>query len=196
MRWLLILALLTPAAVIQQQQGQQRTKPEVVQIGADYVAAPPTLAEAWEKSDVIVRVRVRDSKQTVRGTTSPRPTIEHSVRIEEVFKDDGSLKNKPEINLSQLGGTAVVKGVQYTVDTEDAPILKVGAEYVLFLRNPRQTGRYLLSLGPASAFAVSGSTIEVPGLAQRMDVFDRKSKVPKDSLLEKLRSFKKTGGRL
>ena len=94
-----LLSSLLPASASFAQRGSRG--PIIV----EYVAPPPTYEGLWEKTPVVVRVQIIKSGVVAAGPDKDLPVVEHTARVIEVLKDDGTLGKAPTITVRQPGGT-------------------------------------------------------------------------------------------
>lgn len=117
---------------------------EPIVIHVDHAAPPPTLAELYDKSRVVLVGTVKLTEQSMvvpaASPNAPTPLLKHSIVVDEVLKNDGSVTLHGTVVVSEFAGTVAWGNQSITVDMDGADIPKDG-ERGLFFLNDYPAGR-------------------------------------------------------
>lgn len=157
---------------------------------------PPSFDALWASSPVIIRAEITHSKvrqEHDRATGAPPAVLtEHTVRILEVLKDDGSIGTRKQTSFAQHGGTLEIRGMLLTANPSPLPLFGPGNELLLFLTLWKSANSFAINYATAGVYVLDEEKVEIHPTAKHFAAsFGGRREVPKAEFLSIVRSKKK-----
>jgi hypothetical protein len=146
--------------------------------------APLTLKALADKSDAIVRVRVRsigDLPEALIGATTPLAVHFDTLDVLETMKSPSSARSLAAgMRVMQFGGKIDSLGGEVETRNSLAIGFKRDEEVILFVRKHPLVDAYVLASSPVSAFEVAAESrfVTLPDQARKLPEFDGRTWMP------------------
>jgi len=146
--------------------------------------APLTLKALADKSDAIVRVRVRsigDLSEALVGATTPLAVRFDTLDVLETMKSSSSARSLAGgMRVMQFGGKIESLGAEVETRNNLAIGFKQDEEVILFVRKHPLVDAYVLVSSPVSAFEVAADSrfVTLPDQARKLPEFDGRTWMP------------------
>jgi len=158
----------------------------------DFASPPDTLAELWNQSTIVVRVRTISSAARAVDLNSPSGPLavtEHTMDVLEVFKDDPLRRGRARIPVAVQKATLDTPGRRLeTLSAEST--FEADAEAVLFLAVWPTADAFSVAYGPSGAFRLDAVNVVIPDGARPYAEFHGRRVVPRREFLDIIRALK------
>jgi hypothetical protein len=145
--------------------------------------APLTLKALADKSDAIVRGRVRsigDLSEALIGATTPLAVHFDTLEVLETMKSSSNARSLAGMRVMQFGGKIESPGGQVETRNSFAIGFKPDEEVIVFVRKHPLVDAYVLASSPISAFEVAAESrfVSLPEKARALPEFDGRTWMP------------------